>query len=73
MPLSWNEIKDRAIHFSKEWENETSEDMNMTEPHFFWSVIYKVPFLFRLAFNNAPQLARAKIIIAHQGKNMLVS
>jgi len=26
MALSWNEIKDRAIKFSKEWENETSED-----------------------------------------------
>jgi len=22
MPLSWNEIKTRAIEFSKEWENE---------------------------------------------------
>jgi type II restriction/modification system DNA methylase subunit YeeA len=26
MALSWNEIKDRALRFSKEWENETSED-----------------------------------------------
>jgi predicted metal-dependent HD superfamily phosphohydrolase len=26
MPLSWNEIKARAIIFSKEWENTTSED-----------------------------------------------
>jgi hypothetical protein len=26
MPLSWNEIKDRALRFSKEWENEISED-----------------------------------------------
>jgi hypothetical protein len=26
MPLSWNEIRSRAIAFSKEWENETSED-----------------------------------------------
>ena len=26
MALSWSEIKDRAIRFSKEWENETSED-----------------------------------------------
>ena len=26
MPLSWNEIKDRSIRFSKEWETETSED-----------------------------------------------
>ena len=25
MPLSWNEIKSRAVKFSKEWENETSE------------------------------------------------
>ncbi|GEO04803.1 hypothetical protein AAE02nite_24670 [Adhaeribacter aerolatus] len=24
--LSWNEVKDRAVRFSKEWENETSED-----------------------------------------------
>jgi hypothetical protein len=26
MPLSWNEIKNRATAFSKEWENEVSED-----------------------------------------------
>jgi hypothetical protein len=26
MALSWNEIKDRAIHFSKEWENDFNED-----------------------------------------------
>ena len=26
MALSWNEIKDRALKFSKEWENETSEE-----------------------------------------------
>ena len=26
MALSWNEIKDRALRFSKEWEHETSED-----------------------------------------------
>ncbi|MDO8549132.1 MAG: class I SAM-dependent DNA methyltransferase [Ignavibacteria bacterium] len=25
MPLSWNEIKSRAVRFSKEWENETDE------------------------------------------------
>ena len=25
MPLSWNEIKSRAVTFSKEWENETDE------------------------------------------------
>jgi hypothetical protein len=26
MALSWNEIKERAVKFSKEWENEVSED-----------------------------------------------
>lgn len=26
MALNWNEIKDRAVRFSKEWENTTSED-----------------------------------------------
>ncbi|MBE7412972.1 MAG: class I SAM-dependent DNA methyltransferase [Leptospiraceae bacterium] len=26
MPLSWNEIKERAITFSKDWENTVSED-----------------------------------------------
>ena len=26
MPLSWNEIKTRAVAFSKEWENNSSED-----------------------------------------------
>ena len=26
MPLSWNEIKSRALAFSKEWENEASEN-----------------------------------------------
>ena len=26
MPLSWNEIKDRAVHFSKEWANTSNEE-----------------------------------------------
>ncbi|MEO8232855.1 MAG: type IIL restriction-modification enzyme MmeI, partial [Ignavibacteriota bacterium] len=25
MPISWNEIKSRAVKFSKDWENETDE------------------------------------------------
>ena len=39
MPLSWNEIKDRAIHFSKEWENETSEN---AEAKSFWDDFFNV-------------------------------
>lgn len=30
MPLSWNEIRNRAHEFSKRWENETSEDAAQT-------------------------------------------
>ena len=36
MPLSWNEIKTRAVAFSKEWEHETSED---AEAKSFWDGI----------------------------------
>lgn len=31
MPLSWNEIKTRALAFSKEWQDETSEDAEAYE------------------------------------------
>jgi hypothetical protein len=33
MPLSWNEIKDRALKFSREWATEHSED---AEAKSFW-------------------------------------
>ena len=39
MALSWNEIKARAIAFSKEWENETSED---AEAKSFWDDFFNV-------------------------------
>ena len=26
MPLSWNEIKSRALQFTQEWKDEVSED-----------------------------------------------
>lgn len=39
MPLSWNEIKDRALKFSHEWENETSED---AEAKSFWDAFFNV-------------------------------
>ncbi len=38
-PLSWNEIKDRALKFSKEWQNETSED---AEAKTFWDQLFEV-------------------------------
>ncbi len=39
MPLSWNEIKHRAIAFSKEWRHETRED---AEAKSFWDAFFNV-------------------------------
>ncbi len=39
MPLSWNEIKGRALAFSKEWEDETSEG---AEAQTFWNEFFNV-------------------------------
>ncbi len=39
MPLSWNEIKARALAFSKEWETETSED---AEAKSFWDGFFNI-------------------------------
>lgn len=37
MPLSWNEIKDRARGFSREWADEASED---AEAKSFWEAFF---------------------------------
>ncbi|TSA58320.1 MAG: class I SAM-dependent DNA methyltransferase [Methylophilaceae bacterium] len=39
MPLSWNEIRDRSLRFSKEWENEESED---AEAKSFWDGFFNI-------------------------------
>jgi len=39
MPLSWNEIKSRAIEFSKEWEGEKSEG---AEAQTFWNGFFNI-------------------------------
>lgn len=39
MPLSWNEIKDRALKFSREWADDTSED---GEAKSFWDAFFMV-------------------------------
>ena len=39
MPLSWNEIRARAVTFSKEFETETSED---AEAKTFWDSFFNV-------------------------------
>ena len=39
MPLSWNEIKSRALQFTQEWKNEVSED---AEAKSFWDDFFNV-------------------------------
>lgn len=39
MALSWNEIKDRALKFSQEWEGESRE---RTEKDTFWNEYFDV-------------------------------
>lgn len=39
MPLSWNEIKNRALSFTQEWENEISEN---AEAKSFWDGFFNV-------------------------------
>ncbi len=39
MPLSWNEIKDRALRFSREWKDESSEN---AEAKSFWDGFFDV-------------------------------
>jgi hypothetical protein len=39
MPLSWNEIKSRALTFSNEWKDEVSED---AEAKSFWDDFFHV-------------------------------
>lgn len=39
MPLSWNEIKSRALLFTQEWKDEVSED---AEAKSFWDDFFNV-------------------------------
>ena len=39
MPLSWNEIKTRAVAFTKEWKDEVSED---AEAKSFWDDFFLI-------------------------------
>jgi hypothetical protein len=39
MPISWNEIRDRAVKFAKDWEGESSED---AEAKTFWDSFFNV-------------------------------
>ena len=51
MPLSWNEIRHRAIAFSKEWKGETRE---AAERQTFWNEFFKFGI-------HAPNSAKARV------------
>jgi len=40
MPLSWNEIKDRAVNFSREWADASNEDADAKQ---FLEKAIKIP------------------------------
>src|SRR5450755_4284374 len=39
MPLSWNEIRDRSVAFSKEWKTESSEDAQPQGTSASWAAL----------------------------------
>ncbi len=39
MPLSWNEIRNRALHFSNEWAGTSSEK---SDSQTFWNEFFEV-------------------------------
>jgi hypothetical protein len=60
VPLSWNEIRDRAIAFSKEWEGEESE---RAEAQSFWNDFFEVFGIHRrrvAIFEKQVDLSKAK-------------
>jgi hypothetical protein len=59
MPLSWNEIKSRAIAFSKDWSDETSE---RAESQSFWNAFFHIFGIERrrvASFEKQVSMARA--------------
>ncbi|MCB2019944.1 MAG: class I SAM-dependent DNA methyltransferase [Burkholderiaceae bacterium] len=65
MPLSWNEIKSRAIAFSKDWSAETSE---RAEAQSFWNAFFHVFGIERrrvASFEKQVEIARAGHRLKH--------
>lgn len=65
MPLSWNEIKSRAIAFSKDWSAETSE---RAEAQSFWNAFFHVFGIERrrvASFEQQVAIARAGHKLKH--------
>lgn len=59
MPLSWNEIRHRAIAFSKEWTGEKSE---RAEKQTFWNEFFDVFGVRRMTPIRRWPLAPRKVV-----------
>ena len=65
MPLSWNEIKSRAITFSQAWSTETSE---RAEAQTFWNAFFHIFGIERrrvASFEQQVSIARAGHKLKH--------
>ena len=65
MPLSWNEIRSRAIAFSKDWSTERSE---RAEAQSFWNAFFHVFGIERrrvASFEQQVEIARAGRTLKH--------
>ena len=65
MPLSWNEIKSRAIGFSKDWSSETSD---RAESQSFWNAFFHIFGIERrrvASFEQQVAMARAGHKLKH--------
>ena len=63
MPLSWNEIKSRAVAFSKDWSDESSE---RAEAQSFWNAFFHVFGIERRRVAAFEQ----QVVIARAGKKL---
>ncbi len=69
MPLSWNEIKNRALTFTNEWKDEVSED---AEAKSFWDDFFNVFGISRrrvATFEQQVRLIPAPSLRGEGGKN----
>ena len=60
MALSWNEIKDRAVNFSKEWAEAASEE---AEAKTFWDELFTLPF-FEALIISCSQTKKSRALLS---------
>jgi hypothetical protein len=66
MPLSWNEIRNRAHEFSKRWEGESSE---RAEAQSFWNEFFSIFGIERkrvAVFEKQVEITRAGHKLKHE-------